>query len=1075
MPLNFVQEWFGSLFQGIIEALYAVQRRAVKDALIIEDPTQMTGLGQGWEQSLVVFPYLLGMAIAFGIASAPFAKRYVPMEEFAMQFIKVILFVLLIGPLFSFGVELTNLLIDFMWLDDGVSQMQTDFNLVMGAMASSITLMVFAIMLGGLSWVIIAVFMLSLYLREYMVAATYVMSPILGPAIFFSWGPFKSVSRFPLILVRMSVYLLVVGVIIAGFVMTGAAASGAFAGMEDTDEISNIEGGTLEDVEITQADTDYIANNLDKFSEDTLERWAQNISDKSDEFSYGGPDDDPKTTVREYLNSISDVDLSDADIEADPLSINRAQYLCKVAVNAAGKGGFKKAVYDKGPGDKDPFIPPKESSWAQTAADFSASLTNGDGEVNIPSKQRMAEDCMTPLLLGESNEAIPPVTESDHGERNIVWISPLSIDDIEGRIGVKNDDIKKFVEENEQAIIEAEEEHLGSSELREEWLANNAHRGKIWVKKDSPGAKDHLWEAFTSSTPHIGLADQVLGGSEMGYDSDVKFAAIGMNVEGYAGVCEVDATEEEMNCYPNVEPVDAFNQFMYLVMSLVAPIVLIGYTGKAAFTPMAMLSKAGGGSSSMFSGRGKGDSSGGGSYNPTGDSGDDGSLGTRDELSVTETETDSDHHVHASESSIQGEFGDPESGPSPKQQPTPDDGPERDWSNALDNGVKRGMRGIKEAMRQGVSGGPVSWAAAGTRHLYENPVGMGMSDDDAQASALDADGVETASNSDILEEAFIKEQDEFEEENPVQNINNAEQVEQLDDGDVVNPEGTWTFIEDENSDYEQSGYFVSQDEEGNHHVMSYRTDQKDQAGLENGATYQINNGAVVRDNDGMDQKHRDSDFNAIEPGAQTQVTKVQDSELTDKWRYRNDTTAGPPEGELDETSDKYEINGRLNGQSQSADSGSRQSGGDRGDNPNSSSPTPISSQSGGKESSTPDTGQQEQPGFGSSETSVDNPEDSSAYDDMQSGGNSSGGPDPLNSATDNADNPDGTRDSSPATRTGDGSVDPDQSENTNTRDAVRFEDTETEETGTENGERDLEDLGDEDANNDPGSDSPLDS
>jgi hypothetical protein len=926
--------------------------------------------------------------------------------------------------------------------------------------------------------------MLSLYLREYMVAATYVMSPILGPAIFFSWGPFKAVSRFPLILVRMSVYLLVVGVIIAGFVMTGAATAGAFAGMEDTDQMNNIQGDTLEDVDITQAQTEYISVNLDKFSEETLERWAQNISDKSDEFSYGGPDDDPKTTIRKYLDSISEVDIPDADIKADPLSINRAQYLCRVAVNVAGQGNagaavnedsnWEGSVYVEGDGEADPWVPPLNSEWSQIAGEFSDGLSRNteDGQVEIPSKETIAEECMTPLLVSETPGPIPPVTESDHGARNIVWISPLPKDDLESRVNGDAGSIENFVERNKQAIVEAEEEHLGGPDAREEWLAQNAHRGHIFVTKNTGNAGYLAWGTI------VNAARTSVG---MGVDAtaytpdDTQFAAVGMNVEGAAGTCEVDATEEEMNCYPNVEPVDAFNQFMYLVMSLVAPILLIGYTGKAAFTPMAMLSKAGGGSSSMFSGRGKGDSSGGGSYNPTGDSGDDGSLGTRDELSVTETETDSDHHVHASESSIQGEFGDPESGPSPKQQPTPDDGPERDWSNALDNGVERGMRGVKEAMRQGVNGGPVSWATAGTRHLYENPVGMGMSDDDAQASALDAGGVETASNSDILEEAFIKEQDEFEEENPVQNINDAEQVEQLDDGDVVNPEGTWTFVEDENSDYEQSGYFVSQDEEGDHHVMSYRTDQKDQAGLENGATYQINNGAVVRDNDGMDQKHRDSDFNAIEPGAQTQVTKVQDSELTDKWRYRNDTTAGPPEGELDETSDKYEINGRLNGQSQSADSGSRQSGGDRGDNPNSSSPTPISSQSGGKESSTPDTGQQEQPGFGSSETSVDNPEDSSAYDDMQSGGNSSGGPDPLNSATDNAENPDGTRDSSPTTRTGDGSVDPDQSENTNTRDAVRFEDTETEETGTENGERDLEDLGDEDANNDPGSDSPLDS
>jgi len=890
---------------GIMRALYDIQSRTIRDILIMDRPTDIVGLEQGFAHNLEIFPILLGTTFLVGLLSLPFAKKNVPMEVFLFQMIKVLLFVMLIGPILSFGVDITNGLIAYMWDEQAIQHMNADLARSLSALGASSLLIVFGLLLANVKVAVLGLFLIGLYLRQFMVASTLVLAPVYGAFMILDFGPFKTVSRLPKILVNMTVLLLFAGVFVAGFAQVGIAVSGGFVdqGDDSLQDIPDIEENTIKDVEVQSVLAHPGMRRSGGLSLQYIEQVGSGIGIQSNKLGF-----DTEETRRGAVNAIITGDLGfflnevdealemeEGNLSFDQGAINRARSACAFGLQNEGytileRYGRQGAAVAEG-GQAPDY--PNRPEHARIVNDW----VNGEapGMSGEPGPNNIAEHCIVPLILS----GFGPVEDT----AEVARVSPLPLSEVQQHCPAEEyEDTDEYIEQREDCIVNLEESSVTGS--LDEWRSNPHGPVYRWHPDVSKGSKtpvDKVREGTVNSLMvQAALSPPTAAGQVLKKVDEATgiISGGGPSYEFHAGEStkkECVIKDFETVCYTDTTAADAFDQFMIWFLSMIAPIVVIFYSGYAALGPaklfMGSLSgvgfasarSGGGGSASSTTGR-----KGGGG--PPLRQGSQGGLGNSDPVS---THHSSEHHTTSSDYAVFDPTAeDPVDGPGVEAEPAQNNMAVRDTVRGASS---RLSAGAKDAARQGLQGSPLSWAQAGLNHFKKHPPG------DSPAKSP-----EEFSNDSILSRAG--DLDEL----PSVNAKGVQKPQSV--GNAVNLEGAWTFRKSQevsnsaevqvksdgdrvfhtNENIEQAGELMKHDDNGNLHRVPWAATEKTNAGLEEGETYKVS-GAVVRNHD-MEMTGWKGNMQQLSPGSQTKVEKANPSQTggSDADRLAGSSGRGEP-------------------------------------------------------------------------------------------------------------------------------------------------------------------------------------
>jgi hypothetical protein len=771
-----VGKLFNNILESIINALFALQEQTLKRALVIDDPTKVSGLGEGFTRNMELFPYLLIIAAFVAIGSLPLANRKVRIEDFLLNLIKVFAFVALIGPGLSLGVQLSNVLIRFALEPAGSNSMAFDMGATIAGFSGSLVLVIFGVVIGATSWFTFTFLLLAIYLREYIVLFTYYTAPIIAPTLVLSYGPLVSVQRLPRWVLSLTSIMLVSGVLLAFSVSAGAAAGGALGDFATADgEINEEIEGNGEYIEFTNS--------------------AWSVTDP----------------------------LSKNDIGQNvlPGTLSRSVRLCRMAMDNFGLDGV------------DGDVVPDSDSTAYSIADRYGSggsdFYDGEG-VNSgpPTEDNIVEACIAPV----ASTGLDPVEE---GVDHIVHVSPFPVDKAAEKCNVEppgQGEVQEFYENNQDCIREAEESEVGVD--YDKWRVIERGIQYQWSNK-------------------VDEKERTLGGPGAPLAKAVDWLTGGNGNDGYgyygdgSGETCTGVTGTTYKCFPSTTAVDGFNQFMFVLLSLIGPLFLLIYVGRMAGGGMRGMGAKGSGQSSGSSSAGAEQ---GGTYEPI--EGGTETLSNPDPIDVEDSGPSHHHNNPMMETSVD-QPGDASYVSSPDAiQPDTDPTLNSDKIKAgASGGASRLVAGFKEAKRQGIHGGPGTWAKSAYGHMKENPVG------NPPNSTPDT-------NEDILDD--VDSFDELPDANPAET-----QHREMEAGTATNLNGTYTFYEQEDSGYSQAGVLYTVDSEGKSHAVPWATNNESLS-LRDGGTYDID-GVVVQDAQESIGGFS-GNANAVEPGVQSNVKPV---------------------------------------------------------------------------------------------------------------------------------------------------------------------------------------------------------
>lgn len=882
-----VKTFFSWLAEAIMKLIVEIQSFTIKNFLLIEGPMDHSGVVGGFAQNMEIFGILYVMVFLVGLMSMPFAEENITLDVFLFQMFKVLLFVLFIGTLLDVGVDVTNSLIEFLWPDQGVNQMTADFQQTTGALAAGGVVAVLAYILGSISALVWVAFAFGLLLREYLVIAVFILAPIYAPFMFLTFGPFKLFSRLPRMLLRVTVYLLIAGVFIAGFMQVGVALAGGFEQPPDDlqgGETEAIDINTIEEMEVQSnlAEPNSYLNRRGSISLQTLEEGSFNPS------HYGYT---PNSTDRASRSYKVEEDIEtfwdkfeqeyDGDVETpQPLAVHRARQACNIGLR---NGGFdiseetgmsgptleQLAEADKKIDNEALGLSKTESIffpiWAKNILIINK-WVNGENIEGEPSTDNIVEGCVGPLLE-------PPRQFQQYNQHpEVMRVSPAKPSEtaeaclgegetISGNYG----GLEEYYTDNIDCISEYENEK--AAELG--YVApEGSDKSNLAVWRESPknlqfwffekeglfGSGISLNDVWSSATnknnvmlyfskaanPGGFISDLYWTSQGDGYTLDS--AEYRLRNTGPTKTCEFN--DFEMECQKEPDVMDSLKQFLMFIVSMGAPVVIMFYSTSAALTPMSMMTRGDGSSSSANK---SAPDAGGSTKDSELRNSAMSSSATADPISTDYT---SDHlSVDTADQAVSGKT-------NPSGSPVGNIEPDSGFKDLAKGAASRGFAGGKELTQQGLGGSPISWARSGISHFKENPIGS------------PPNASEPSTNEELLDEF-----EDYAEELPTVRAEDIQHPE-TQEGTPVNLEGSWTFNPSKEEEPDNVGMLTREGQNDERKKIPIETDRQTE-GLEVGKSYEIQ-GAIIQ-NEEIGKEDWTGEYNSITLERNSNVREVDES------------------------------------------------------------------------------------------------------------------------------------------------------------------------------------------------------
>lgn len=199
--------------QGISELL----KLGVVPLLKVPNPTAAGGAITAWQAVFGVAITLLPILIATGVIVTPFSPdQKASLWRQALRVVAVIFFIAISKPVIGFAVDATNAIT--VQLAPGSFTISFAMHQLKGWAGQfvgwTIGLIIYVIAFGGLL-IAVVITSLLLALRIYLVYFLFIAAPLLIVLWYADWGPLESVSSFGAMFMRIGVYALLAGPIVA--------------------------------------------------------------------------------------------------------------------------------------------------------------------------------------------------------------------------------------------------------------------------------------------------------------------------------------------------------------------------------------------------------------------------------------------------------------------------------------------------------------------------------------------------------------------------------------------------------------------------------------------------------------------------------------------------------------------------------------------------------------------------------------------------------------------------------------------------------------------------------------------
>ncbi|AQL44737.1 hypothetical protein BV210_18480 (plasmid) [Halorientalis sp. IM1011] len=229
---GWVADFFTYLVTGVLGFIGDIISTGIRTFILFDSPYADPRMQEAFQHNLDIFPQLLVIMVMAGVASKPFAdQREVTNFMLAWKALKVIIFVAVARQVMHYSLLLTNAAIRHIFTADYGSSFGPE---VLKAGLESAAGSSAGIVIGALvlSMVSVAGILLSLgvfVLREFLFNATFILLPVIGAMLYLDFGPLSYAAELAKMVLQVTGYLLVAGVVMAGLLQTGAAAAGAYA------------------------------------------------------------------------------------------------------------------------------------------------------------------------------------------------------------------------------------------------------------------------------------------------------------------------------------------------------------------------------------------------------------------------------------------------------------------------------------------------------------------------------------------------------------------------------------------------------------------------------------------------------------------------------------------------------------------------------------------------------------------------------------------------------------------------------------------------------------------------------
>lgn len=207
----------GSIFVGMIESF-----------LVIDPPYPRPGPNAMFMQNLQYALLLLPIVVVIGAASRPVSessKAAYPRQLW--RFIMVFLFLALARPVLHVAVVMTNATTVLVMPETyAVSLAGPVLNDALAdIVGTAFAAILLYIIIGTLSFLALALVVIVLFLRVFLVELVYIGFPLLLVAWYIDWGPFRYANHVAGFVFRITAYLLIAGPLIALALQTGCTIS----------------------------------------------------------------------------------------------------------------------------------------------------------------------------------------------------------------------------------------------------------------------------------------------------------------------------------------------------------------------------------------------------------------------------------------------------------------------------------------------------------------------------------------------------------------------------------------------------------------------------------------------------------------------------------------------------------------------------------------------------------------------------------------------------------------------------------------------------------------------------------
>jgi type IV secretion system protein TrbL len=230
LPENIIKALFGGiadLAENIaVDVSTALTDVLIKGLLKVPNPYDSSTAGSAWTGIFEISLVLLPIMIALALIAWPFSEdRESGLMDLVVRLVMVLLFIGISQPAWGFAIDATNA-VTVAILDLDPSASGVDYGYGNGLLGSSATAGTWALkFIVSLSAAILAVLALILsifflLLRWFMVWMAYIGTPFFAVVWFVGRGPLKSVGSVGATFMRMGVFSLLAGPVIAIFVLT---------------------------------------------------------------------------------------------------------------------------------------------------------------------------------------------------------------------------------------------------------------------------------------------------------------------------------------------------------------------------------------------------------------------------------------------------------------------------------------------------------------------------------------------------------------------------------------------------------------------------------------------------------------------------------------------------------------------------------------------------------------------------------------------------------------------------------------------------------------------------------------